>query len=104
MSTMELKDLLTEQSEEPTTPVGPFIVLDSTHRCDACSAAAVAQIHINAEMPNIHLCGHHYRKNLTKFQELGYAVDVPDEFNYLFTDREIQARPATYGLTDRGSA
>lgn len=81
-----------------------FVVLDATHRCDACTAAAVSQIFVREDLPLIMLCGHHYRKNIDHFSAKGYAVMVGEEHNYKFTGREIAARPAVHTPRDGGSA
>lgn len=87
-----------------TDATGPdFVELNLTHRCDACSAAAVAQVEISDSLPHLLFCGHHWRKNLTKIKADGYAYEVDDEHDYLFTDREISARPRVATIRDAGS-
>lgn len=81
-----------------------FVVLNATHRCDACSAAAVSQVFVREDLPLIMLCGHHHRRNMDHFAAKGYAVMVGDEHNYKFTGREIAARPVENAVRDAGSA
>lgn len=87
-----------------TAAEAAFIELNATHRCDACTAAAVSQIFIREDLPLVMLCGHHYRKNMDHFAEKGYAVMVGEENNYKFTGREIASRPIDYRPRDAGSA
>lgn len=96
---VNLEELLGSDASGPD-----FIELNLTHRCDACSAAAVAQIEVSGILPHLLLCGHHVRKNLPYIRAMGYAYDIPDEYNYMFTRREIESRPQDYLLRDAGSA
>lgn len=103
--TMTLPDFVEEITPSLAPPAdSKFEELTLAHRCDACSAAAVAQVEVSEDLPHLLLCGHHYRKNMLTFKEKGYALKVPDEYDYLFTDREIAARPRDYTPRDAGSA
>lgn len=107
METGNVKDRLDEEFAIMlgSDASGPdFIELNLTHRCDACSAAAVSQIEISEDMPHLLLCGHHTRKNLPKIFAMGYAFDIPEEYQYQFTQREVTSRPQEYQLRDAGSA
>lgn len=96
---LELENILGSDASGPD-----FIELNLTHRCDACSAAAVSQIEVSANMPHLLLCGHHTRKNLPNIIAMGYAFDIPEEYQYQYTRREIESRPQDYLLRDAGSA
>lgn len=95
---VNLEELLGSDASGPD-----FIELNLTHRCDACSAAAVSQIEVSGSLPHILLCGHHTRKNLPMIYASGYAFDIPDEYRYQFTQREVTSRPQEYQLRDAGS-
>lgn len=95
----------TETSTLPDDATGPdFTELTLSHRCDACSAAAVAQVEIDDDSAHLLFCGHHWRKNMGAIKALGYVYEVDDEHDYLFTDREILARPRDNSARDGGSA
>lgn len=95
---LELEDMLSPDASGPD-----FIELNLTHRCDACTAAAVSQIEVSADLPHLLLCGHHTRKNLPRIFAMGYAFDIPDEYQYQYTRREIEMHPQEYMLRDAGS-
>lgn len=77
--------------------------LTLNHRCDACSAAAVAQAIIPDSDSVLMFCGHHWRKNMNAIREKHYLHRVADEHDYPFTDREIAARPRSNAARDGGS-
>lgn len=84
---------------------GPdFIELNLTHRCDSCGSAAVSQIEVSDKLPHLLLCGHHTRKNLPLIFAAGYAYDIPDEYQYQFTQRAVISNPQEYLLRDAGSS
>ena len=87
-----------------TDATGPdFVELTLNHRCDVCSAAAVAQIEIREDLPHLLLCAHHHRKHLPYIRSSNFAYDAPDEVDYQFTGRELMDRPQRYLLRDAGS-
>lgn len=105
-NTATLAPANTTEHTENIDATGPDFLpeLNLGHRCDACSAAAVAQVEISDTLPHLLLCGHHFRKNRAAFIESGYAYSVPDDYDYTFTDREIAKRPRVYGARDAGSS
>ncbi len=62
-----------------------FTTLTLADRCDACGAAAVAQIIVDDELSMILLCGHHFRANKSHFDANLYAYEVPKEHAEPFT-------------------
>lgn len=78
--------------------------LTLNHRCDGCSAAAVAQVIVPDSGSVLLFCGHHWRKNMNAIREAAYLFRVPEEHDYQFTDREIAARPRSNAARDGGSA
>jgi len=88
--------------EDATGP--DFVELTLNHRCDRCGAAAVAQVEISESVPHLLFCGHHWRANLDKIKDAGYAYDVPEEHDFVHTWRSHDEKPWANELRDAGSA
>jgi hypothetical protein len=54
-----------------------FPALTLQDRCDHCGAAAQAQVQVHNDLPNLLLCGHHFRNNRAAFEASGYLFAAP---------------------------
>lgn len=82
-----------------------FPELTLKDRCDSCGAAAKAQFQVSAELPNVLLCGHHWRKVRTNVEDSGYlyATELDDAESEPFTWASHD-KPWPNQFRDAGSA
>lgn len=82
-----------------------FPALTRHDRCDACSAAALAQVSVGVG-PNLLFCGHHFRRNWELILAKGYLYDTSsmDEVDAEPYTGHSHAKPWPNQFRDAGSA
>lgn len=102
VDTIEAQMPIWEDEHKVTGATAQFKTLTALDRCDSCPAAAVAQFIVSGTV--LHACGHHWRLNMDAVREHGYPVEVADEHDYKYTNREIAKRPTDNKPRDAGAA
>lgn len=92
--------LLTAIREFPDFPK-----LTLADRCDNCSQLAQAQVQVSPDLPNVLLCGHHFRVSLPTFEARGYPyvtqLDEGEDTQFTWASHN---KPWPNPFRDAGSA